>query len=538
MENTLYYGDNLDILIHLTKTREPFIDLIYIDPPFNSKRNYNILFQDLIMDKENGNKIIAQKEAFKDTWSNIETSDILEKMQNLDNLNIYKFLSENRYIFTDSQMSYLTMMAIRIYYMRKLLKDTGSFYLHCDPTMSHYLKILLDIIFGVKNFKNEIVWKRAASKQKGSQFKEKTWSPNTDSIFFYVKSEQYKLNPLNDISNLSKEEVEKKFNHIDKKGQRYNINTPIFCAKSMGERPNLCYEWRGFKNPHPSGWRLSKEKLEEEYKKGNIVIRKDGKLERRKYLKDYRGVPVGSLWSDIIPISQGKERLGYPTQKPKSLLERIIKASSDEGDVVADFFCGCGTTIIASEELKRRWLGVDINHLAVGLIEEKRLKPLKANYKVEGFPKDIKQAEKLAMEKPFEFEQWIVEYVLKGHKTKKTADGGYDGYIYLKFQSILNNKIEIEHNHCILEVKGGSCTVKNLREFENVIDKQKASMGIFICFEKRITKEMIKHCNNSDTKNIAGLFKTKKVSILTIESILKKEFPNWLEHIIENFTYF
>ena len=245
------------------------------------------------------------------------------------------------------------MLSIRIFLMRKLLKETGSLYLHCDSTMSHYLKILLDIIFGVSHFRNEIVWKRASSQQKGSQFKEKTWSPNTDSIFFYVKSNQYNLNPLRDISELSKEKIEKKFKYIDENGKRYyNDSAHIFRNPAMGDRPNLCYEWRGFKNPHPSGWRLSKERLEEEYQKGNIVIRKDGKLERRKYLKDYRGVPIGSLWLDIIPTNS-KERLGYPTQKPEALLERIIKASSCEGDVIADFFCGCGTSINSCRETQK-----------------------------------------------------------------------------------------------------------------------------------------------------------------------------------------
>ena len=481
MENTLYYGDNLDILKHLVKTygNKPFIDLIYIDPPFNSKRNYNILFQDLISSEENGKKITAQKEAFRDTWSNVEISDTLEQMQHLDNLNIYYFLKENndRRIFTDSQMSYLTMMSIRIYYMRHLLKDTGSFYLHCDPTMSHYLKILLDIIFGVKNFRNEIVWC-----YRGAAYPKKDFGKRHDIIFRYSKSDNYMFY-IDNIRIPYAEETVKRFS--------YKINN---------KRKGIDFGEQEL-NPlgrHPDDW-----------------------------------------FSDIQPIApSAKERLGYPTQKPETLLERIIKASSNEGDVVADFFCGCGTSITVAEKLKRQWIGVDINHLAISLVEEKRLKPLKTKYKVEGFPKDIKQAEVLAKEKPFEFEQWIVEYVLKGHKTKKTGDGGFDGHISLEFKSVIDNQVENEKHLCILEVKGGSCNVKNIREFENVIDKKKASMGIFICFEKKVTKEMRKHCSDSDNKNIAGLFKTKKVSILTVESIIKKELPTWLEYVIKNFTYF
>ena len=480
MENTLYYGDNLDILKHLVKKHgeNPFIDLIYIDPPFNSKRNYNILFQDLI-NEENGKKITAQKEAFRDTWSNVEISDTLEQMQHLDNLNIYRFLNENRHIFTDSQMSYLTMMSIRIYYMRHLLKDTGSFYLHCDPTMSHYLKILLDIIFGVKNFRNEIVWW-----YKGNSIPKYNYPRKHDIIFFYTKTEDFTFLP-NRILIPYSDLTLKRYNHVDADGRRYKIS-----ALKNGKQETI-------------------------------------------YMKE------GKYCDDVfeIPICRGGESLGYPTQKPETLLERIIKASSNEGDVVADFFCGCGTSITVAEKLKRHWIGVDINHLAIGLVEEKRLKPLKTKYKVEGFPKDIKQAEILAKEKPFEFERWIVEYVLKGHKTKKTGDGGFDGHISLEFKSVIDNQVENEKHLCILEVKGGSCTVKNIREFENVIDKKKASMGIFICFEKKVTKEMVKHCSDSDNKNIAGLFKTKKVSILTVESIIEKEFPTWLEYVIKNFTY-
>ena len=474
MENTLYYGDNLDILKYLLKNHgnNPFIDLIYIDPPFNSKRNYNILFQDLIQSKENGEKITAQKEAFQDTWSNIDISDTLEEMKSLDNLDIYRFLSENRRIFTDSQMSYLTMMSIRIYYMRKLLKETGSFYLHCDPTMSHYLKILLDIIFGVKNFRNEIVWcynKWAVARNHLSR--------NHDIVFFYTKTDNYKYNQL------------------------YQER-----SKSTLKR---------FGN-----------------KKIKSLINKEGKREPSQTgEEESKGVIMSDYWNISIIAPSSKERLGYPTQKPEALLERIIKASSEEGDVVADFFCGCGTSITVAEKLKRKWLGVDINHLAIGLIESKRLKPLKSEYKVEGFPKDIKQAEILAKEKPFDFEQWVVEYALNGHKTKKTGDGGYDGHITLKFQN--------EVNLCILEVKGGNCTVKNVREFENVIDKQKADMGIFICFSKQVTKEMLKHSKETENKKVAGgLFNVKKVSLLTIEEIIEDNYPSWLEGLLNNSTYF
>ena len=228
----------------------------------------------------------------------------------------------------------------------------------------------MDVVFGVNNFRNEIVWKRATSAQKGSQHASKKWGPNTDTILFYGKTEQ---SELRDYRDLREEEIIKKFPREDEKGRRYyNDSAHIWSSPNMGARPNLCYTWRGFTNPHPSGWRLSKERMEEEYKKGNIIIRKDRKgnhkLERRKYLDDYAGVPIGSLWADILPASGG-ERTGYRTQKPLALLERIIKASSQKGETVLDAFCGCATTCVAAESLGRQWIGIDVSKAAYELVK-------------------------------------------------------------------------------------------------------------------------------------------------------------------------
>ncbi len=472
---TLYYGDNLKVLKSLYEKKEPFIDLIYIDPPFNSKRNYNILFEDLIQTLENGEKTTALKQAFSDTWSNVSLAHELEEMKALGNLKIYNFLTGNRDVFSDGQMSYLTMMAHRLYYMHELLKDTGSLYLHCDPTMSHYLKILMDIIFGEKNFRNEIVWhyKRWSNVSRNFQRMH-------DVIFFYSKTRNYTFNIL--YQDYSKPEV-----------------------------------------------------IEETVR--GIV---DGKLQRLKdkdggYLKR-KQKNIGVAMHDVFDLQHiqptAKERLGYPTQKPEALLERIIKASSDEGDIVADFFCGCGTAVVVAEKLNRQWIGADINHFAIGLIEDKRLKPLKAEYEVIGFPADQAQAEKLAKEKPFEFEQWIVEYVFKGHHTPKTRDGGFDGHI--AFDDGQSKKL------CLLEVKGGSCTVKNIREFDNVIENRKADMGFFICFEKEVTSEMKKHCDKQGFIKMEGNIFTgtlPKLSIITIEDILNKNFLPQIWQLLQNITY-
>jgi site-specific DNA-methyltransferase (adenine-specific) len=464
-ENQLYYGDNLKVLKVLCQKYEPFIDLIYIDPPFNSKKNYNILFENLIKTKENGEKTTALKEAFKDTWSNTSLSHELEEMKGFSDLKLYNFLAGNRDIFSDSQMSYLTMMAHRLYYMHKVLKDTGSIYLHCDPTMSHYLKILMDIIFDGKNFMNEIVWHYYNIAPSSKRF----FAKNHDVILWYAKERDKQL--------------------------------------------------------------FNKEELRIPYEKGSAYAQR-GWSKNAKYKPNPKGKLMDDVWRLTTINNMSKERLGYPTQKPEALLERIIKASSNKGDIVADFFCGCGTSVTVAEKLKRRWLGVDINHLAIGLIEERRLRPLKADYHVIGFPTDQAQAEKLAKEKPFEFETWVVEYIFKGHCTRKTGDGGLDGHI--AFNDGEKKKL------CLLEVKGGNCTVKNIREFDNVILNKKADMGFFICFEKQVTSGMIKHCDQCgfvEMQNNLFSGTVPKLSIITIEDILSKRYLQNLGGLLRNITY-
>ena len=483
MTNQLIYGDNLKVLKDFAK-REAFIDLIYIDPPFNSKRNYNILYEDLIESKGNGEKTTASKEAFKDTWSNVEIQDQLEELKNLENLKIFDFLDKNREIFTDSQMSYLVMMAIRIDYMKKILKRTGSFYLHCDPTMSHYLKILCDIIFGGGNFRNEIVWHYRRWTAGSRNFQKMH-----DIILRYSQSEEYYFElgyePYGDW-------IKKDYSYYDKKeGKRWRWHTV----------------------------------------KGNRY---------RVYLEDEnRGVKMNDVWILNKIGSTAKERLGYPTQKPEVLLERIIQSSSRVGDIVADFFCGCGTAIAVAEKLNRRWIGVDISHLSTGLIE-KRLKNLKngVKYEVEGFPRDLAEAEKLAKENFFEFENWIVEKVFHGHLTKRTRDGGYDGHIAYNVE----RKARIK-KLALIEVKGGKCTVKDLREFESVIEKEEASNGIFVCFKKHVTNGMKKYASQlgylkeENEGYLEGVHRIKTLELVTVEEILKGNLPIWLSSHVQNITY-
>ena len=349
---TIFCNDNLHILRGLDPNS---IDLIYLDPPFNSNRNYSAPI---------GSK--AAGAAFKDTWTlsdvdNAWHGEIADREPAL-----YQAIHTAELTHSKGMKSYLIMMAVRLLEMKRVLKNSGSIYLHCDSTANHYLKVIMDSIFGKNNFRSEITWKRATSTQKGSQHRSLRWGNNADMLLYYAASSATSLCPERE---LTESEIFKKFKHVDENGERYyNDSAHIWSTPNMGARPNLCYEWRGFVNPHPSGWRLSKERLEEEYQKGNIVIRPDGKLERRKYLKDYKGASYGNIWDDILPPA-GDERTGYPTQKPITLLDRIIKASTNKDDTVLDPFCGCATTCVAAERLQRQWIGIDISPKAAELVK-------------------------------------------------------------------------------------------------------------------------------------------------------------------------
>lgn len=265
-----------------------------------------------------------------------------------------------KHAHSDGMGAFMCFMAVRLLAMHRSLKPSGSIYLHCDPTASHYLKAVMDAIFGYKNFRNEIIHRRNESGVKGSQHAAKTWGANTDTILFYVKGDKARFDPRSSAG-LSETEIAKKFPMIDDSGRRYKTKPSAWRQPSMGARPNLCYAFHGVTPPYPSGWRFERSRMEEEYKKGNIVI-KNGKLERRSYVEDYIGTSPGNLWTDteLLLPAQSLERIGYPTQKPLALYERIIKASSNKGDIVLDPFAGCATTLVAAERLGRQWVGIDI----------------------------------------------------------------------------------------------------------------------------------------------------------------------------------
>lgn len=508
MANHLYYGDNLDILrAHI---KDETVDLIYLDPPFNSQANYNILFK-----APSGAQSEAQIEAFEDNWHwNQKTEQAFDEVMISGNTDAAEMLRAMRsFLKENDMMAYLAMMAIRLIELHRVLKPTGSLYLHCDPTASHYLKIVLDAIFGHKNYRNEITWLRSRN-PKGSQHQATRFSPDTDIILFYSKSSETNFNYKQIKTPLTEEELKIKYDRIDDKG-RYT-DGPIICSPSMGDRPNLVYEYNNY-TPGSYGWRVNREKLIEIDRNGNLGWTKNGKPFRKLRLEEDTGKPIGNCWIDISSINpQAIERLGYPTQKPLALLERIIQASSNEDDIVLDPFCGCGTTIHAAQKLKRQWIGIDITHLAISLIE-KRLNDAfpSITYEIHGTPKDLEGAKALAAQDKYQFQWWavsLVDAVPYGGK-KKGADSGIDGHIYFKPDAKTTEK-------AIVSVKGGEhVSVPMIRDLAHVVEREKAKIGVFITLAeptKPMQTEAIK----------AGYYETEygkfpKIQILTIAELFK-----------------
>ncbi len=366
---TLFHSDNLPILRAMNSES---VDLIATDPPFNKSRDFHATPDSL-----------AAGVSFQDRWS--WERDVHEDWTDQitdDHPRLMEAIESARYAHSDGMGAFMCFMAVRLLAMHRVLKPTGSIYLHCDHTASHYLKAVMDAVFGWRNFRNEIIHRRNESGVKGSQHSPKTWGANSDSLLFYAKGEAATFDPLVNVG-LTEAEIVKKFPNVDENGERYKTKPSAWRQPSMGARPNLCYAFRGIKPPFPSGWRLEVSRMEEEYRKGNIVIT-DGKLERRSYVKDYVGVSPGNLWteSELLLPAQSGERMGYPTQKPLALYERIVNASSNEGDMVLDPFAGCATTCIAAEKLRRQWVGIDIwDNARLVVLDRLRLEGLIADPK-------------------------------------------------------------------------------------------------------------------------------------------------------------
>jgi site-specific DNA-methyltransferase (adenine-specific) len=406
-KNTLFYGDNLDIL------REHFdaecVDLVYLDPPFNSSRSYNVLFKD-----ESGRESEAQITVFEDTWHwTPATEKTYQDLVTLGDVRVSAMMSALRQsIGVNQMMAYLVMMAARLVELHRVLKPTGSLYLHCDPTASHYIKILLDAIFEPQNYRNEITWKRTFAHGNVGR----NYGSIADVIFFYTKSDQYVWNQP--FATLLEEEMANKYPYTDPDGRRWQSVT----LRNPGVRPNLHFPFTASNGityyPHPNGWSCNLERLQQYDRENRLHFpsRPNGALRLKMYADESQGERLQNIWNDIPPIgAQAQERLGYPTQKPVALLERIIKASSNEGDVVLDPFCGCGTAIVAAQKLGRRWIGIDITHLSIAL-QKYRLQDSfglieKQDYVVKGEPEDLHDAQQLAHDDRYQFQWWALSLV-------------------------------------------------------------------------------------------------------------------------------
>ena len=428
-KNTIFTGDNLYILRGMNSET---VDLIYLDPPFNSKRNFSAPV---------GRSAVVAK--FNDIWKWSDVDEVLLEQLFDKHPSLASFIQVIEKVHSKAMMAYISFMSLRLLELHRILKPTGSIYLHCDPTASHYLKGVMDTIFGSSNFHNEIIWQRNNKRGKGSQFAARKFGANTDTIFFYTKTKAYYLKATLAVDEHD-EEIKKKFNKIDADKRRYQTGIPIYCSPSMGPRPNLCFKWRGHTNPYPSGWRLSKERLEEEYQKGNIVIT-GSKIERRQYLDEYKGTPLDNNWTDISRLS-GKQGTGYPTEKPVPLMNRIIEASSKEGDLVLDPFCGCATTCVAAQHLHRRWIGIDIEKNAANIVME-RLEG------VDGFLENFMHRDDVPHRT--DIKEKRVDIKTASSNLFKQQDGKCNG-CRTPF-----NKWDFEVDHIIPKSKGGGDYIKN-----------------------------------------------------------------------------
>ena len=495
--NYLYYGDNLDVLRRHIKDES--VDLVYLDPPFNSKASYNVLFAE-----HDGTHSKAQIKAFEDTWHWDEVAakayaDAVEGGGKVaDALRAFR-----TFLGGSDMLAYLSMMAPRLMELRRVLKPAGSLYLHCDPTASHYLKLLLDGIFGPTNFQNEIVWKRTpfsgSSKARATRF-----PVVHDVLLFYSRTPEFRFSqtylPYS-------EEYKARFGRRDERGAYQSVALKTYSQETF-ER--LKGEGRLIPPQHPGAhWRY------------------------RLYLEELPGRQVEDLWTDINMINpMAKERLGYPTQKPEALLERIIQASSAPGDVVLDPFCGCGTAVCVAQRLGRRWIGVDITHLAIGLIKTRLHDAFagKAEFKTIGEPTTEADARTLAAEDPYQFQWWTLGLVgARPVQEKKGADRGIDGRLY--FHEGLGG----ETKQVILSVKAGHTQAAHVRDLRGAEEREKAEVGVLVTLEEP-TREMRKEAAS------AGFYespwgKHPRLQLFTVRELLEGKRINYPPSQQVNVTY-
>ena len=512
MTNTLYYGDNLDILRQ--HVGDESVDLVYLDPPFNSNASYNVLFKE-----RSGEESPAQIKAFTDTWEWTQESERTYEQEIVLNPetppNVKDMITAFRqFIGSNAMMAYLVMMTPRLVELLRVLKPTGSIYLHCDPTASHYLKLAMDAVFGNENFRNEIIWKRTTAHSDVAQGARHMGRIH-DTLLRYSKSKHPTWNtvyiPYDDRY------IERIYRYSDPDGRKYQTQ-PLHARKPGGD---TLYEWKGKLPPPGRYWAFSKENMRKLDDEGRIVYSRTGVPRYKIYLDESRGRSLQDIWDDVAPVHQlPKERLGYPTQKPAALLERIVQASSNEGDVVLDPFCGCGTAVAAAEKLKRRWTGIDVTHLAVALMKN-RLKTAfdivpGRDYEVVGEPADAGGARALAEQDRYQFQFWAMSLLeaFPREQAKRGADRGIDGVVYFI------DGPRRSPQKAIVQVKSGRVSSPLIRDLKGTVEREKAALGLFITLEEP-TRDMRTEAVS------AGFYRSEvwqrdfpKVQIRTVEELL------------------
>ncbi len=504
MENVLYYGDNLDILKRYVKDES--VDLVYLDPPFNSNAAYNVLFKE-----RDGSQAASQIRAFDDTWTwGADDEAVFADIQ-LAGGKVADCLGAFRLFLGPCDMlSYLVMMAPRLIELRRVMKPTASIYLHCDPTASHYLKMLLDAIFSPESFQNEIIWQKIRS-SKGQTV---GFGYVHDTIFAYRKTNLAIFN--RQYVPLDIKRIETHYSNIEPEtGRRYMLDN--FTQAGQGEPRR--FGDRIIPPPRGKHWIWTQERIDRGVQEGRIIFTSETMVRVKRYLDESRGNPLEDIWIDIPPInSQAAERLGYPTQKPIALLERIIQASSNEGDVVLDPFCGCGTTIAAAQALKRSWIGIDITYLALSLMKTRLRDSFSdaVKFKVIGEPVSVPDAERLAESDPYQFQYWALGLVnARPHEEKKGADKGIDGKIV--FMGDKPNSYE----SVIISVKAGKTGAAHVRDLIGVVEREKAAIGVLISMQEPTGPMKTEAATAGFYRNEMWEKKQyQKIQLLTIEDLL------------------
>lgn len=473
--NSLYYGDCLEVM---RKWPDDSFDLVYLDPPFNSQTNYNVLFGKSLNDEGSQKMDSAQLTAFEDTWTWDEKAD-----SRVDAITMAvghpahdAIVGLHNFLGNCGMLAYLSYMAERIAEIWRVTKDTGSIYLHCDPTASHYLKIILDGVYGHENYRNEITWKRYAVHSLSTR----SYNSIADTILYYGKTGDAQFSPVYAVGD--EQSLEKKFPYIEKEtGRRFqHVALEQSSNRSSKDEDRII---DGVRVKGTIGWRWTQETFDNRIASNPHLIywTKSGRPRFKQYADEYKGAPIGNIWTDIPYLSSASsESFGYPTQKPLALLDRIINASSNEGDIVLDPFCGCGTTVVSANSLQRKWVGIDVSPFAISLIRQHRLGNL--HIPVNGIPLDIEAARLMARTKPFEFEKWAISCI-PGivPNSKQVGDGGIDGRG--KIWTTLDLKGTV-----LVQIKGGKFSLSSLRDFLHTVQRENAAMGVYVSLDKVNTK--------------------------------------------------